>query len=236
MPTMRTERRAFWAPKAGQEAADYEDAHAVRAGDGPVRAAVADGATESAFARPWAEALVEGYVRGGVSGAEALAAHLPAWRRAWEEAVRPRLAGLPWYAAAKADEGAFAALLGLAVDPGGAWHALSVGDACLFHLRDEEVLASWPFEDADAFTNRPALLATRPDVSAPPVAERAGRWRSGDAFLLATDALAAWLLRTDPADARMWDAARFEARVAEGRADGTLRNDDITLLVLEVAR
>ena len=60
--------QAFMLPKAGSSEADYEDAFALAAG----RIAIADGATESSFARAWADALVHGFTSeyGGGAGAE----------------------------------------------------------------------------------------------------------------------------------------------------------------------
>src|SRR5690606_8657176 len=81
----------LWLPKSGEA---YEDAWALPAGEGPAwRFAVADGATESAFAREWARCLAEGFV---ADGAGDFGAGLAAWRAAWRGAVAGRVEGLPW--------------------------------------------------------------------------------------------------------------------------------------------
>ncbi|RMH50967.1 MAG: hypothetical protein D6685_17680 [Bacteroidetes bacterium] len=227
---MTPQIRTFLLPKAGHGMVEYEDAWAVSSS--PLRAAVADGATESAFARAWAEQLVRGAVAHGVSRAGALAAVLPTWQAAWARAVADRLPALPWYAAAKAEQGAFAALLSLAVAPDGTWQALAVGDCCLLHVRDAALVMAWPLDDPAAFSHRPALLASRETGPAAPVETTEGTWHPGDVFLLATDALAAWLLRTDPAAPLGWTDADFRRHVDAARADGTLRNDDVTLVRL----
>ena len=224
--------RTFRLPKAGHREAEYEDAWAVM--EAPLRAAVADGATEAAFARSWAERLVQGAVAHGVTSAEALRRRLPVWRTAWAEAVAARTTALPWYAAAKAEQGAFAALLSLAVEPDGTWQALAVGDCCLLHLRGDALAASWPLDDPAAFSNRPALLASVPMDDDLAVDTTTGTWQSGDAFLLASDALAAWLLAADSAAALGWTETAFREHVEAARADGTLRNDDVTLVVLKL--
>src|SRR5436309_5977268 len=51
---------AWWAPKAGNAAHEYEDAFALEAA--ALRFAVADGASETSFARQWAELLVDRFV------------------------------------------------------------------------------------------------------------------------------------------------------------------------------
>ncbi|PSQ69788.1 MAG: hypothetical protein BRD29_00935 [Bacteroidetes bacterium QH_2_67_10] len=51
--------RAFWAPKGGAGVEEYEDAFSVSESSAPFRTAVADGATEAAFARRWARFLAD---------------------------------------------------------------------------------------------------------------------------------------------------------------------------------
>ncbi|NBC19174.1 MAG: hypothetical protein GVY18_17865 [Bacteroidetes bacterium] len=222
----------FWLPKAGHRADEYEDAVAVSAGAFPAYAAIADGATESAFARRWAQLLVRGSVEAQVASASALAAQLPAWQTAWRTAVAERTTEAPWYAAAKAEEGAYAALLTLMVTADGRWRAVAVGDCCLLHLRGEALHAAWPLDDPDQFTHRPDLLASQPAAPRPPMREHEGAWQAGDALVLATDALAAWLLATDPTRALGWTDASFRDAVTAARDDGALRNDDVTALIL----
>lgn len=229
-----------WAlPKEGEDMAAYEDAARARTDRWPVRAAVADGATESAFSAAWAEHLTQGLVEGAVMTPEALRDAVPDWQATWREAVRERVEARPWYVAAKAEEGAFAALLGLSLRADGSWRAVSVGDCCLFQVRDGALMRSWPFGAAEAFTNRPALVPSVSSRTLPAPEAATGDWTPGDAFLLATDAVAAWLLEADapvgPAALGSGDDAAFREAVLQARADETLRNDDTTLLVLRSA-
>lgn len=227
--------RAFWQPKRGHDEADYEDAYRVSAsGPEASRAAIADGATESAFARLWATMLVEGLVDEGAIDPERFTQQLPLWQTMWIETIDQRSQGLPWYAAQKAEEGAFATALGLALEPGGTWRALSVGDCCLFHLRDGAVQSTWPATDPDAFTNRPALVPSRRGPAVPTPAVQTGTWAPGDRFLLATDATAAWLLRAGIGVLDDLDAEAFAQCVRIARTAGTLRNDDVTLVDLRI--
>jgi hypothetical protein len=226
----------FAAPKRGHTPDEYEDAYAVSAADAwPLRAAVTDGATEAAFARHWAQVLAKGWVDEAPADPAAWQHVLPVWRRQWQTAVAGQTSQQPWYAAAKAEQGAFAAVLGLSVQPDGTWQALSIGDCELIHLRSEAVVTAWPFSHPDAFTNRPALVSSRlaSNAAVAPVTT-AGTWRDGDAFLLASDALAAWLLRTDPAAALGWEASTAAASIHGARADRTLANDDVTLVRLRL--
>jgi hypothetical protein len=232
---------AYRLPKQGSADAECEDAYAgdPRAG----RFAVADGASESAFARPWAESLAQGYVNhpGPWSG------WLPAARAAWQG----RFDGedMPWYVEAKFQEGAFATLLGLTLGrrpgPGGrlSWRALAVGDSCLFQVRGDRVRRAFPVKRAADFGSRPALVASRPRPPQLPRCRRLlarGTWRIGDVFLLMTDALAQCFLAEVETGGRPWDRltsvrcpAEFAALVDDLRATGRLRNDDTTLVRIQ---
>lgn len=220
-------------PRSGGATEDYEDAAALEADAWPVRAAVADGATESVFAGAWAHALVERLVARPQASPDAFTEAVTEARARWGSSAADRARDRPWYVQAKASEGAFATVLALTLHEDGTWGASVVGDCCLFHLRAGRTLRAWPFTDPDAFTNRPALVSSRPDRPVPSPLTASGTWTAGDRWLLATDAVAAWLLRTDPG-ALEPDEQAFSAAVRAAREDGPLRNDDATLLVLDL--
>lgn len=235
--------KAFCCPKSGNSAEEYEDAWAHRQTDTPagIRVAVADGATETSFAKLWAVLLAESYVRSELAGAEFFARLQPA-RRLW----RLRLAGrpLPWFASEKAEQGAFAAFLGVHIDAhNNRWTALAVGDCCLMQVDDVgkkmRVLKAFPLEQSSQFTMSPYLIGSK--LNGKPADERIqvskGSLRDGDMLLLASDALAAWLLKQHENGRPLWKwlyrklgtPESFAAMVAYGRKNG-LRNDDFTLV------
>ncbi|MGA2830079.1 MAG: hypothetical protein ABSF03_28675 [Streptosporangiaceae bacterium] len=125
---MRASLIAYWAPKEGSSAAEYEDAWRVLPGPADelpghwVAVAVADGATESLLARQWATMLVDEFAlarssardaRSFAETALALSARWPAVVEAYmterEKAGRP----LRWYERPGMEKGAFATLLAL---------------------------------------------------------------------------------------------------------------------------
>ena len=233
---------AFRLAKAGNSAEEYEDAFAAAAG----RFAVADGASEASFAADWAKLLAEGFVAADGKPWQGLD-WLPPLRQRWAAAVDGR--ALPWYAETKRDAGAYATLLGLALQPPsgkkpGTWRALAVGDSCLFHTRGGRVLAAFPLERSAAFGRQPPLLGSRPGGPEPESEQARGRYRAGDRFLLMTDALAQWFLAEEeegfcPAEdvakllAAVDPVAAFVSWVGERRGKG-LRNDDVTLVVVDL--
>lgn len=224
---MTLRARTFSAPKSGHTAEEYEDAAAgpAAAPDGTTRLALADGATESAFAGLWARTLVASFVAPESAVPETFGEFLHRARRAFGESVAEREAGLTWYASAKAEEGAHAAFLGLVLYPNHAWRAVAVGDCCLLHLRDGALLEAWPISDPDEFGHRPDLVTSRyEDVHAP--VTTSGQWADGDRLLLASDALAAHLVAQNSIPDAFGD---FHAFVADARSDG-MRNDDVTLV------
>src|SRR5437763_13638833 len=99
--------KVFSCPKLGNSLEEYEDAWAHRQTRTPVgiRVAVADGATESSFAKLWAVLLAESYVRRELAGAELFARWTPARRLR-----RQSLAGRTphWLASEQAQPGAVA--------------------------------------------------------------------------------------------------------------------------------
>ena len=248
----------FWLPKAGNRPDEYEDAFRVvypqRIGAPPrgaARLAVADGASESAFAREWANALVDAFASEppqlrGLTG-DALKAWLAPAQELWHGEVP--WDRIPWHGEAKARAGAFATLVGLTLSaaPGGygglVWQAVAVGDSCLFIVRGGELAVAFPLRDASEFDNEPALLCSNPDNDGAHDAPRSdgGRCEPGDVLILASDALAAWFLARDADGERPWDTiaalddSTWEGWVDEQRGAGLMRNDDVTLVVVEVA-
>jgi len=247
--------RAFWMPKAGNSEVEYEDAfwpHKPLDVQGTCfRFAVADGATETSFSRIWAQQLVRAFCKGRLDQTT-LSTHLPELQRRWRTVVLRR--PLPWYAEEKVRSGAFAAILGLVLrgKPDGApccmWQAVALGDSCLVQIRSEEVLTRFPLDCSESFTNRPHLLSSNP-VHSERVFEylrrTEGTWMSGDAFYLMTDALACWFMREIEEGRRPWHVVRdldtkdqvksFREWISDLRNDRAMRNDDVTLLRIDIA-
>ena len=247
--------RRFWLPKAGNRPDEYEDAVSSWAYPqrfGAARIAVSDGASESAFAREWASALTEAFVTRPPELPALAEDSLNAWlappRDEWRSAVP--WDRLPWHGEAKARAGAFATLLGLTVgaapdDPRRlSWEAFAVGDSCLFLVRGGELCLSFPLDDAAQFDNNPALVCSNPANAGglwDAVRFHEGECAPGDVFVLATDALACWFLAQAADGAKPWqtlmtvESSGWPDWIEEQRRAGSMRNDDTTLVVVEVA-
>ena len=250
--------RRFWLPKAGNSPEEYEDAcRAIypqrigTSGRRTARAAVSDGASESAFAREWANVLVDAFVTrppdlSGISK-ESLGDWLAMAQEEWHALIP--WDRIPWHGEAKAQKGAFATLVGLTFGsaPGHArdlsWHAFAVGDSCLFVVRDGRLTLSFPLEDAAEFDNSPSLVCSNPDNAGElweSVRRCGGDCTTGDYFILASDALACWFLARNATGEKPWetlfalDQVGWSTWVEEQRRAGSMRNDDTTLVIIGV--
>ena len=240
--------RVFWDTKVGNTAEEYEDAFGSDVEDQPrseMRYAVADGATESSYSRHWAQLLVDAYGAGATAPTK-LVRRLPALQVAWrEEHQRP---DLPWFAAEKLALGAFAALLGIRLiegPDGFRLHAMAAGDCELVVVRGESLHLAWPVLRSVDFGSNPVLLSS----VAPAMSQRTmirGRrlqLQPSDTVLLMTDAIAAWFLSQAESGGKPWhvlgdfaptDADAFRTWVRELRSGGAMRNDDVTVAILDV--
>jgi hypothetical protein len=255
-PGIAIRQRAFLLPRQGYVLDECQDA---LAGD-PERGrfAIADGAAESPYSALWARLLVEAFVRQSESQPR-WANWLPSLQQRWaaqvSRPVDPRPwrtesidTGVPWYLEPGLLQGAFATFLGLVVEDA-SWHALAVGDSCLFQVRRGELRCAFPIGRAADFSNAPWLVGSRTSPGEVPDKNGVlgqGDCQAGDHFWLMTDALAQWFLTRVEGGGKPWFAlepllncpgeeearAAFAAWIEGLRTERQLRNDDVTLLAV----
>ncbi|HVK08463.1 MAG TPA: hypothetical protein VM597_06760 [Gemmataceae bacterium] len=224
--------RTFVVPKDGHAADECEDGYACNNPAG--RFAVADGASESIYAGEWARIMCEAFVAD--PAADGVGPWLDGARGRWSAHVSGQPA--PWHIAEKLEDGAFATFLGVVIQ-GGRWRAVATGDTCLFLIHQDALRGAFPVSSTGAFGTRPDLVGSLPAGRVKSVAAR-GTVLPGDRLLLATDALAEWFLREHEAGRSPWreltglSAADFPDWVTARRADRRLKNDDVTLMEIEV--
>ncbi|MFI5959022.1 hypothetical protein [Cryptosporangium sp. NPDC051539] len=203
-----------------------------------MRAAVADGASESLLAGAWARLLVRTACRYGPAALDAALRHAA---EVWSDDVREHFADgpVPWWQQEKLRRGAQATMLVVEAGPDDRWGAAAVGDSCVLHCRNGTILAGFPLSSATDFDVRPDLVVSTAVDAVRPVSI-AGRFDRGDQLILVTDALAAWAFRLheeggSPVPVLLdltADAERLDDWAAGQQAAGRLRNDDLTLLVV----
>lgn len=214
------------------------------------RFAVSDGATESVYSDFWSQNLVRRFLQGGVFPE---AGNFHEWLEPVQEEWKNQIDwdNLPWFTEQKIEHGAYAAFVGIEfssrtqLDEGREslfFKAVAVGDCCLFQVRDNQLIHSFPIRESSLFDNHPHLLSSSPNGN-PYLKEQAfsmtGSCLPGDYFILASDAMACWFLAQWEAGEKPWETLEFlneqidfEVFVMTQRHEGWLKNDDTALMIL----
>jgi hypothetical protein len=203
-------------------------------------AALSDGASVSFDSASWARILVRRYAQNPCFDAGWLAVALAEFAELHERE------SLPWMQQAAFDRGSFASLLGLRRRADGWVRILAIGDSIAVLCDADRVVATFPYEAAEQFDERPVLLSTNPAQNAfltehDPACDFGIDWDVGalesPALICATDALGHWIIvhrnecPSPIAALRAIGSRReFTRFVAAERAAGRMRLDDTTLL------
>lgn len=247
--------RAFKTPKSGESPDSCRDAcwnnHYERKLPPPacLRVAIADGASTASGSGLWAQLLARASVNGlnrlepGSWCVESYRSEiLRRLRVKWHQQIRRLLPDpLPWFSQAALERGAFSSLMKVEVREG-TWTAEGWGDSCVFQLRGGRPVRVLPGLDPEDFNQSPFLLASVRGHDRDLVDHMltaTGKLEPGDILLLATDALACWLLTTKAwaktvSEFRLLDdEAAFSIWVEELRRERGLKNDDTTMVLVE---
>lgn len=231
-------------PKNGNSHLECEDSFRVT----EAAFAVADGASDAIYSDVWSGILADSYCRTSEAHSwdaehfsDWIAGCRSEWRR-WEEQLADK--ELPWFVREKLQSGSFATFAGLSFSPdrSGAWKAFAYGDACLFVVRGDALALSFPLTASDQFDNAPSLISTVRHLTDDRIRVAEGIACPGDRFYLVTDALAQWFLADYERGEKPWIAfdygisgdAELDLFVTEVRERRSLKNDDVTLVSLEV--
>jgi len=206
--------------------------------------AVADGASEGSYSQVWAGILVRSFCT-VADAANWKANDFSVWLEQcrlqwsdWERGLAEK--ELPWFTREKLQLGSFATFLGLSIDAN-TWHAVACGDSCLFVVRSDALIDAFPIPQSELFDNTPALLSTANPFCVDQLQIRDGEILPGDRLYLTSDALASWFLADCEKGEKPWIALEgiradedFEIFVSEERQRHAMRNDDVTLISLDV--
>lgn len=232
--------------------------------EGPIVTSVTDGASESLLSGYWARTLAASLTTSVVLDpdsasettkfADAVGLALDQWD-AWlanymlarEESDKP----IRWYERPKLDKGSHTAALTAhfanPTDRTGNWSACGLGDVCVFQIRDNSLLQAFPLSASDDFNSSPQLIGTK-NTDLDLISVRAnvirGAYRAGDQFFIGTDAFSMWFLCRTENGGAPWNVLRditcspspaeFESWAQEERASGRMRNDDITVVHIDM--
>ncbi|MCS6905789.1 MAG: protein phosphatase 2C domain-containing protein [Bacteroidia bacterium] len=204
--------------------------------------AIADGATESSFSKEWSDLLVCCYKEKSFERAHVrdTIKHIS---EMWYAKVRSK--ELPWYAAQKAELGAFATFLGITICmPTQTYQAVAAGDCMLFHIRENNLFFSFP--NVEEFNNQPSLISSNLQYHRnleETFVYFQGSILPGDTLILATDALSHWLYQKQ--SQKPWLALYlllnspnyeqdFKDWLKDKIASKEIKNDDVSLIFIEI--
>lgn len=245
---------AFKQVKDGNLDHDWEDGAGYSQLDprsGRARCVVLDGASQAFGAIRWVSQLVDSFVGRTADGPQRVDTnHVMEWlsrmQQVWAQNA-PTSSSI--YARRRLEEGSFATMLlceidGLRTAP--SWTAAALGDTVLFHVRGGRLLTHFPSLELTGFGRRPHGVHTLPE-RLNKMRDRLhvthGNLKLGDQLYIATDAVAEWILRTcEHSGPRLWreldslsHPEAFTRLIADRRTAGDLKNDDATLLRVNIS-
>ena len=243
--------KRFITHKQAETMDDCQDAGEMNENEDVGRYAIADGATLSFMSKPWAALLVKHFCK--TTGLSVIKDNWQEWLRPiqqeWYQQVEEEVKSLKQYWLTNSfntQESATSTFIGLEIDKvTSEWKAIIIGDSCLFHLNDSE-FRSYRITDSAGFTNRPdAFTSFEKDNRHAPFLVT-GDVKPGDTFILATDALAKWILAHKEAGklGAVCDALKaietyteFCKFVETERNTDSIRlvNDDVTLMQISAS-
>jgi hypothetical protein len=249
---MRFESRSFWLSKDFSFPNEYQDAFQLDAERGIV--AIADGVGSAIFSGCWARILTQGAVAEPPQpqGAELFQAWLARQRANWTGQIDT--SRLTWFQRPKMIDGAMSTLLWIELasnaeekgEPQSAYrlNGWAIGDCCLFHVRENQLLRSFPITSAAEFGLNPAVLGSidrKQDHLIEFQELHVTCWPS-DLLVLCSDAVALWAMnRYEAGETIAWEtywdmpSEVWQEEIFAQREANLMRFDDTTLVLLRLA-
>jgi hypothetical protein len=248
----KIQTRSFCLHKKGSSPSEYEDRSIIAAQDTCLRVAVADGTTEGLFSDVWAELLVNSYCDHGIALFEDK--NLQAIHKKFIHQTCKQIAEMPearhWFMYEKLERGTHATFAAIEFTKRSTVQLSAVGDSCIFwrdkNWCEEHKIEMFPELSVGDFGISPVSICHIPDT-----------WhnlhpkiRSGEItlerdyqFVLCTDAVAHWLVKEtrEKNNLLAWEeiislsnVAAFNLLIDELRESKEIRNDDTTLVIIDV--
>jgi hypothetical protein len=249
----------FSVPKKGSLPNENEDfffPHEVEIKRDHPSIAIADGASEGFLSKLWSKILTISYVnfdRTDLDIRQFTNFCIDVYNYQKEKYIQRRMENnnpLKWFEENLMAKGSFSTLLGVTffntTTEGGYWRSYSVGDSCLFQLRNS-IIESFPMNDSSSFGNSPDLISSNPAYNQElesKVKVKTGYFLFGDSFYLMTDAIANWFITQIAEGKRPWvnleefldmDYGGLTGYVNHLREENRLKNDDVTIARIKLA-
>ena len=248
---VQTEVKHLHAPKIKETEKDYQDYfdfQVLPTTNLTVTAAIADGATDSAFAARWAQELTQLFVKSPPVNDEGDLSDISAWLKPAQDAWRESVPWdrVPWHGIDKARRGAVATFLGLTIESADDGQlkvrSIAVGDCELIIIDSKDQMTmKFPVKKASEFNNRPDLICSNPKGNQgldTLVKRDTASISLHDLVILTTDAMAEWLLSEGNTSDRcrqisQMDHTAFADWLESERNCGRIKNDDTTIAFIE---
>lgn len=201
--------------------------------------AVFDGATESFAAQRWVKLVSQAWL-------EATTFDLAILQRQYEAALRA--IKLSWAQEQAAGRGSFTTLASIKAAPGGL-AATCVGDSAILLVKDKRIVEAYPSMQPTDYSSVPDALSSDQElVFLGEELLESCSWTIPvesdeiDTAILATDAVAVWLLQANQVQANehlaavleVGDTSAWEQLVASEREAGRMKPDDSTVMMIAV--
>jgi hypothetical protein len=242
----------FSLPKIGEGENTNQDRFEISA-DGSL-AALSDGAGSSLYPSQWAEILVKAFCHSSENPIEKMQQSYQEWlqpaQEQWRQYYLEKLRNPHrkwWQGGSQIKNRGSATFLGLRLYISneleeGKWQAVAVGDSCLFKLeKNSDRLFVFPLNFSGAFKGTTQCFESLPEYLSSPPQFVEGFYEKGDIFLLATDALAQWILADYENRGEQWrkyfavqEQEDAIATVARLRQEKSLKNDDTTAVLIKI--
>jgi hypothetical protein len=244
--------RSFCLHKKGSSLSEYEDRSAIGVQDTCLRVAVADGTTEGLFSDVWAELLVNSYRDHGVALFED--ENLQAIHKKFMHQTCQQIAAMPeirhWFMYEKLERGTHATFAAIEFTNRNTVQMSAVGDSCIFWCDkgrcNKDKMEMFPELSADDFGISPVSICHIPktwDNLHPKIKSNEITLERDCQFVLCTDAIAHWLVKETSEKnnflaweeiVRLLDLAAFNLLIEELRESKEIRNDDVTVVIVDV--
>lgn len=243
---------AFSLPKIGEEPKNNQDRFETSS-DGRL-AALADGAGSSLYPSKWAEILVQFFCQDLNNPIASIRRSHQEWLKPAQEQWRQYyLAKLTnpnrkwWEVGSQIKDRGSATFIGLSLPTDAdleaqTWQAVAIGDSCLFKLeKNSENLFAFPLNNSGDFKTTTRCFESLPEYSSFSPQFIEGSCNCGDTFLLASDALARWLLTDYENQSQEWQKIfelekieDFQQTIEQLRQKNLIKNDDTTAVLIKV--
>ncbi|MBW4589681.1 hypothetical protein G7B40_030910 [Aetokthonos hydrillicola Thurmond2011] len=126
----------------------------------------------------------------------------------------------------------------------GRWAAVALGDSCLFHIRkdsssDYHLVESFPVKSSKEFSPHTPGFSSNSDNNGDKPSYCEGQYSLGDIFILGTDALSEWILKSIETNNDEWKELlsvstddEFESLIERLRQEKKINDDDTTFCIL----